>query len=154
MQTQVRSRVGSRHAASGPSPSLVTHAMASASAPPLLPPALALPARRARTRQAVLISNPHTTHASLVSKIKQRFEGYLTSSKFSLMTYNVPRTLLSKAILVTPGKRSPTVQQLEEDSWVSVSVMVETKQTSDVMDKLKELGATDILLVSLSNCRS
>ncbi|KAG8467480.1 hypothetical protein KFE25_000796 [Diacronema lutheri] len=104
--------------------------------------------------QAVLISNPHTTHATLVNKIRQRFEGYLTSSKYSLMTYNIPRTLLSKAVLVTPGKRSPTVQQLDEDSWVAVSVMVETKQTSDVMDKLKELGATDILLLSLSNCRS
>lgn len=102
----------------------------------------------------MLISNPHTKHATLVNKIRQRFEGYLTSSKFSLMTYNIPRTLLPKAVLITPGKRSPTVQQLDEDSWVAVSVMVETKQTSDVMDKLKELGATDILLLSLSNCRS
>jgi len=100
------------------------------------------------------VKSTHTTHATLVNKIRQRFEGYLTSSKYSLMTYNIPRTLLSKAVLVTPGKRSPTVQQLDEDSWVAVSVMVETKQTSDVMDKLKELGATDILLLSLSNCRS
>jgi ATP phosphoribosyltransferase len=102
----------------------------------------------------VLISNPHTTHASLVSKIKQRFEGYLTSSKFSLMTYNVPRTLLSHAVLVTPGKRSPTITALDEESWVAVSVMVATKETAEVMDRLKELGATDILLMALSNCRS
>jgi len=32
--------------------------------------------------------------------------------------------------------------------------MVETKQTAEVMDSLKEVGATDILLLSLSNCRS
>lgn len=124
-----------------------------AAASPLVPRARRS-LRRLIVRQAVLISNPHTTHATLVNKIRQRFEGYLTSSKYSLMTYNIPRTLLSKAVLVTPGKRSPTVQQLDEDSWVAVSVMVETKQTSDVMDKLKELGATDILLLSLSNCRS
>lgn len=105
-------------------------------------------------RQAVLISNPNTTHAGLVRKICQRFEGYLTSTKYALMSYNVPRTLLDKAVVITPGKRSPTVQALEEDSWVAVSVMVENKQASEVMDKLKDLGATDILLVNLINCRS
>lgn len=70
------------------------------------------------------------------------------------MSYNIPRSLLAKAVLITPGKRSPTVQALEEDTWVAVSVMVENKETSEVMDRLKELGATDILLVSLSNCRA
>jgi len=104
--------------------------------------------------QAVLISNPHTTHSALVRKICQRFEGYLTSTKYALMSYNIPRTLLAEAVLITPGKRSPTVQALEEESWVAVSVMVENKTASDVMDKLKDLGATDILLVSISNCRS
>ena len=59
---------------------------------------------------------------------------------------------------VTPGRRSATISVLEkkseeEEEWVAVSAMVSRKRIGDVMDELKKLGASDILVFELSNCR-
>ena len=47
--------------------------------------------------------------------------------RYQLMQYNVPRSALPDAIKITPGKKSPTIQPLEAEGWVAVSVMVQKK---------------------------
>jgi len=46
------------------------------------------------------------------------------------------------------------VNPLEEDGWVAVSVMVETRVIADTMDRLEEVGAEDILVTKLENSRT
>lgn len=60
---------------------------------------------------------------------------------------------MAKAIAITPGRRAPTISPLEEAGWVAVNVMVETKNLADVMDQLVEVGAEDVLVTKLENCR-
>lgn len=61
---------------------------------------------------------------------------------------------LSRArVQVTPGKRAPTVSQLDMTGWVAVQALILKKETSRVMDALKAVGATDILIFSLQNTR-
>jgi len=111
--------------------------------------------------EAVLISsnNPSSpSHrdpslASLIQRITARIEGVVASSRFSLCIYNIQRELLAKAFAITPGRRAPTVSPLDQDGWVAVNVMVETKKLADVMDELVECGAEDILVTKLENCR-
>lgn len=55
---------------------------------------------------------------------------------------------------ITPGKRSPTINALEEDGWVAVSSMVEKTKIATVMDELSKVGAHDILVLPISNSRS
>lgn len=64
------------------------------------------------------------------------------------------RTKLPEATKITPGKRAPTINALEEEGWVAVSAMVEKKKIATVMDQLTEVGATDILVLSISNTRT
>ncbi len=54
---------------------------------------------------------------------------------------------------VAPGKRSPTVSQLDTDGWVAVQSLILKKDSSRVMDELQTCGATDILLFTLHNTR-
>lgn len=68
--------------------------------------------------------------------------------------YNVERTHLAAVTKVTPGRRAPTINALEEEGWVAVSAMVERKRIATVMDELTELGATDILVLSIMNTRA
>lgn len=106
---------------------------------------------------AVLIKSKHPSHPELIDLICSRIRGVITAQKYVLCTYNVPRTTLSRVVQITPGKRAPTVTQLMNEGaedWAAVSVMVEKKEIAMVMDKLEEVGATDILVVSLSNSRS
>ena len=35
-------------------------------------------------------------------------------------SYNVKRSDLDKAVLITPGHESPTIQELNDDGWVRI----------------------------------
>jgi ATP phosphoribosyltransferase-like protein len=45
------------------------------------------------------------------------------------------------------------VSPLEDPDWVGVGALVSKKDVSDIMDKLEDLGATDILVFAVENCR-
>jgi len=66
----------------------------------------------------------------------------------------VQRTRLQDATKITPGQRAPTINALEEEGWVAVSSMVEKKKIATVMDKLTEVGATDIIVLDIANTRA
>lgn len=61
---------------------------------------------------------------------------------------------LVAATKITPGRRAPTINALEEEGWVAVSSMVEKKRIATVMDDLTEIGAVDILVLDIANTRT
>ena len=100
-----------------------------------------------------MIANPNSTHTDLVDLMKRRIEGYITATKYVMIMYNVAVELLPEAVKVTPGKRSPTVTNLDCGNVKAVSSLVLKKEVSSKMDKLHEIGATDILVLDISNSR-
>jgi len=70
-----------------------------------------------------------------------------------MCTYNVHRDNLMAATQITPGKRSPSVMNLETDGWCAVSALVEKGKVASVMDALERIGATDILTTGLLSSR-
>lgn len=103
--------------------------------------------------QAVLIANPHSKHRDLVDIIRRRITGVLTAEKHVMIEYNIERSLLHEASLITPGKKSPTVSSLEDPNWLAVKAMILRSEASNKLDQLEALGATAILITSLENCR-
>jgi ATP phosphoribosyltransferase len=101
----------------------------------------------------VLISNPHTTHASLVDVITQRIQGYITASQHVMISYNCPRDQLKEACRITPGHDSPTVTPLDDESAVSVTALVRGDDVSDIMDNIKAIGGQSIVVMDVINCR-
>ena len=51
------------------------------------------------------------------------------------------------------GRQEEEEEEAEEKDWVAVNSMVKKKEVADVMDRLKELGATDILCLKIENSR-
>ena len=90
----------------------------------------------------------------LIDLIAARIRGAITAQKFVLCSYNIERRSLAAATLIAPGKRAPTVIPLDEEGWSAVSVMVEEKKIASIMDELIKVGATDILVLGISNTRS
>ena len=101
----------------------------------------------------MLIVNPNAEHKDLVELIRRRLEGYITATKYVLVMYNVSNSLLDAALKITPGKRSPTVTSLDDGGSKAVSSLVLANEVNHVMDKLQEVGATDILVMELKNSR-
>ncbi|KAI9808325.1 MAG: ATP phosphoribosyltransferase (ATP-PRTase) (ATP-PRT) [Sarcosagium campestre] len=103
---------------------------------------------------AILIKSKHASNPSLVDLIASRIRGVITAQKFVLCQYNVKRADLEKAARITPGKRAPTINALEQDGWVAVSSMVEKSKIATVMDELTVVGAQDILVLAITNSRT
>ena len=106
--------------------------------------------------EAVLIKSSTPKHLALEPLIKlitSRIAGVDAAGRYVVCEYNIRRERLHDASLITPGRRAPTVSPLEEDGWVAVSVMVEKSKVADVMDELVKIGAEDILIFNLDNCR-
>ena len=119
--------------------------------------------------KAVLIKSKHPSNIGLVDIIASRMRGligksndifyictavtdnYSAAQQFVLCQYNIPRSLLGMAKEITPGKRAPTITQIDEADWVAISSMVEKKKIASVMDELASCGATDILVLEISN---
>lgn len=102
---------------------------------------------------ARLIVSKNPSHADVVDLIINRFEGVLAAQKYVLCNYNAPRDALSELLKITPGRRAATVSPLEDSNWVAVSSMILKAETGIILDKLKAQGASDILVVNISNCR-
>jgi ATP phosphoribosyltransferase len=106
--------------------------------------------------EAVLIRSTtakDTAYSPLIDIVTKRIAGVVAADKYVVLQYNIPRARLADAKRVTPGRRAPTISPLEEEKWVAVSAMVEKKISASVMDELGSIGAEDILLFNLDNCR-
>jgi len=109
--------------------------------------------------EAVILKNKNVAPEKKkeVERILKRITGYMTATNFMMVSYNVSKSLMSKAIAVTPGKKGPTVSRLDvsdsEEPCVAVSALIPRKKASQIMDELETVGATDILLFSVSNSR-
>lgn len=97
----------------------------------------------------------HPEHGPLISLVTSRIAGVLAANKYVVCQYNVSREILPQAVKITPGRRAPTISPLvnRDEAWVAVSVMVEKKVVADVMDQLVAIGAHDIFIIRLENCR-
>ena len=91
--------------------------------------------------------------SDLIDLITKRIAGVLAANRYVLCTYNTRRDRLHECAAITPGRRAATVSPLEEGDWVAVSSMVEKKDVATVMDRLVEVGAEDVLITKLDNCR-
>jgi len=103
---------------------------------------------------AILVKSKNPSNPAMVDLIASRIRGVITAQKYILCQYNVKRSSLASATKITPGKRAPTINALEEEGWVAVSSMVEKKRVATVMDDLTKVGATDILVLEIANTRT
>lgn len=103
-------------------------------------------------QKSVLITNPNSKHKDIVDLLKHRIEGYITSKKFVMISYNCSKDILEAVCKITPGKRSPTITELT-DGGHAVSSLVKKSDVVKVMDDLYKEGARDILVFELSNSR-
>ncbi|MEM8668320.1 MAG: ATP phosphoribosyltransferase [Planctomycetota bacterium] len=103
--------------------------------------------------ETVLIQNHFDRDVETADRVVRRLEGVVIARDYSLLDYNIPRSKLTQAEVITPGFNSPTVNSLEDAKWCSVRVMVRSRDIIDVMEQLETLGASAIIESPITNCR-
>jgi len=103
--------------------------------------------------EAVLIGSDRCRDAAARDLLLRRIDGVLVAARYSLLEYNCPVERIEAATRVAPGHSSPTIQQLQDERWLAVKVLVECDRVHQVMGELEKLGCTAILETGLRHTR-
>ncbi|GAB3574530.1 ATP phosphoribosyltransferase [Amycolatopsis endophytica] len=103
--------------------------------------------------EAVLVQRAGSDSAKAKSQLTARLQGVVFAQQYMMLDYDCPRTLLEKAVAITPGLESPTVAPLADPDWVAVRAMVPRKKVNLIMDELAEVGAKAVLASDIRSCR-
>lgn len=103
--------------------------------------------------QAVMICNPELSEDKRkdLDKLMFRFSSIVNSRGMKYVLMNVQEDKLDEAVALLPGLKSPTILPLFEKGWFSVHAVIRQPDLWEKIEKLKEIGAEDILILSLEN---
>lgn len=98
--------------------------------------------------EAVLAASPKMDEEKkqLLQKFLFRIQSVLKARKSKYILMNVPNDKIKKVTTILPVLKSPTVLPLALPGWSSLHSVIEEATFWEVIDQLKEAGATDILV--------
>lgn len=100
--------------------------------------------------EAVLIANPDSMRRSekqaYLDRLLRRFRGALAASQYKYIMMNAPASALEDIQSVVPGLKCPTVVPLAKEGWVAIHTVVQEEVFWEVIERLKDMGASEILV--------
>lgn len=88
---------------------------------------------------------------ALIEKFLQRMEGHQKAEKSRYIMMNAPEEAVSEIKEIIPSLKSPTVMPLADNGMVAIHTVVTISAFWDVMEKLKEAGATGIVMLPIES---
>ncbi len=101
--------------------------------------------------EAVLIGTPGLCEEKMAvaRQLMSRFESVMKGVGKKYLLLNLPVDALDEAVTILPAMRSPTVIPLAQKEWCSLQTVVDESELWSTIEKLKSIGAEDILVLSL-----
>jgi len=101
--------------------------------------------------QAVLIGNdkPSNEKKNLIQKLITRINGVLSAQNYKYVLMNAPESILSSISQIVPGLKSPTVSRLATKGWISIQTVIKEDVFWETIERLKQAGATGILVLPI-----
>lgn len=103
--------------------------------------------------EAVLIANRRAVTTprmkALIERLFIRISGSLQARGKRYMMMNAPLSAVPRLKRIIPGLKSPTVVPLAQEGMVALHSVVAENVFWDVMEKLKNAGASDIIVVPI-----
>lgn len=83
----------------------------------------------------------------LVERLRTRIRGLLMARRLKYVTLNAPAASVPEIREILPAMKSPTIVPLADEGMVAVHAAVEEAVFWDAMERLKEAGASEILVL-------
>ena len=87
----------------------------------------------------------------LIEKILQRIEGYKKAAESRYIMMNAPESAVPKIKELIPSLKSPTVMPLADNGMVAIHTVIPLTTFWDVMENLKDAGATGIVMLPIES---
>ena len=100
------------------------------------------------TSEAVLVKSSilNKSKIDIIEKLRFRIRSVLKAKKSRYILLNAPNNRIKSISNILPVLKSPTVLPLKKDGWSSLHSVINEDKFWEVIDKLKEEGAEDILV--------
>jgi ATP phosphoribosyltransferase len=107
------------------------------------------------TSEAVLIANAgalaNPAKRKTIDRLCLRLKSAITATAYKYIMMNAPRSALAEIQTVTTGLKSPTIVDLADPEWVAVHAAIDAEQFWDIIERLRELGASGILVTPIES---
>jgi ATP phosphoribosyltransferase len=103
--------------------------------------------------EAVLAASPDALadpgKKAQIDRLLLRFSASIEARRYRYVMMNAPRARLDRIVQITPGLKSPTVIPLLDPDWVALHTAIREEDFWDVIERLREAGATEILVTPI-----
>ncbi|HIP63116.1 MAG TPA: ATP phosphoribosyltransferase [Archaeoglobus profundus] len=100
--------------------------------------------------EAVLIANKKVRDCFEIKALVTSIKGVLNAKGMMYLMMNVPGNVLDEVKKIVPGLKGPTVMKiLSNEDLFAVHVVVHEDKLFEVLEKLKKVGARDILIIPI-----
>jgi ATP phosphoribosyltransferase len=102
--------------------------------------------------EAILIANEETFKngkKDLLKKLITRFKGVLSAKDYKYIMMDVPEEVLPKIKKIIPGLKSSTASQLTTSGWLSIQTVIKEDVFWETIEKLKQVGASEIIVLPI-----
>ncbi len=99
--------------------------------------------------EAVLIANKYEVNDFNVQALKTAIQSVINARGMVYLMMNVPEDKLDEVKRITPGLKGPTVMKVEANGMLAIHVVVHENHLFELVEKLKNAGARDILVVPI-----
>lgn len=103
--------------------------------------------------EAILAANPaalaEPTRRANIDRLLLRINAVRAARRYKYLMMNAPESALPAIRAVVPGLKSPTIVPLADPGWVAVHTAIEEDLFWESIERLREAGATEILVSSL-----
>ncbi len=89
--------------------------------------------------------------SELISKLLQRIEGHQLAERSRYIMMNAPKESIPKIKEIIPSLKSPTVMPLADNGTVAIHTVVPLSTFWEVMEQLKEAGASGIVMLPIES---
>ncbi len=102
--------------------------------------------------EAILITNNKSQQekGSEIDSILTRLDAAITAQKKVYIMMNAPEEKLEEIKKITPGLSSPTIMKLAKEGMVAIHSVIDKNGSWEVVEKLKKIGASGILIMPIN----
>lgn len=87
----------------------------------------------------------------LIEKFLVRIDGYQQAKKSRYIMMNAPQEKIEVISKIIPSMKSPTVVPLAESNMVAIQTVIPIDKFWEVMEELKDVGASDIVMLPIES---
>jgi len=89
--------------------------------------------------------------SELIDKLLQRIEGHQLAERSRYIMMNAPEASVPKIKKIIPSLKSPTIMPLADNGTVAIHTVVPLSTFWEVMEELKEAGASGIVMLPIES---